>query len=69
MLTCGQNFAIAPSIYFLFPETARLSLEEIDHIFIKDDVVSNSSASQTGAESYGIPKSHEAGGMEVRQLE
>ncbi|THY10042.1 putative Myo-inositol transporter 1, partial [Aureobasidium pullulans] len=32
------NFAIAPAIYFLFPETARLSLEEIDNIFIKDTV-------------------------------
>ncbi|KAH0287583.1 general substrate transporter [Aureobasidium namibiae CBS 147.97] len=63
------NFAIAPSIYLLFPETARLSLEEIDHIFIKDDVVSDSSASQIGPNSHGFSKSHEAGSMEVRHLE
>ncbi|KAH7177042.1 putative Myo-inositol transporter 1 [Dactylonectria macrodidyma] len=31
------NFAMAPAIYFWFPETSRLSLEEIDHLFIKDD--------------------------------
>ena len=37
MLTPKQNFAIAPAIYFLFPETNGLTLEEVDHIFIKDD--------------------------------
>lgn len=37
ILTPGQNFAIAPAIYFLFPETNGLTLEEVDHIFIKDD--------------------------------
>ncbi|KAH6867523.1 putative Myo-inositol transporter 1 [Thelonectria olida] len=31
------NFAVAPAIYFWFPETSRLTLEEIDHLFIKDD--------------------------------
>lgn len=34
-----QNFAIAPIIYFIFPETNRLSLEEIDHLFIKDEPI------------------------------
>lgn len=37
MLTPEQNFVIAPAIYFLFPETNGLTLEEVDHIFIKDD--------------------------------
>lgn len=27
------NFSFIPIVYFLFPETGRLSLEQIDHIF------------------------------------
>jgi hypothetical protein len=30
-----QNFAFIPMIYFWFPETKGLSLEEIDYLFIK----------------------------------
>lgn len=37
ILITKQNFAIAPAIYFLFPETNGLTLEQVDHIFIKDD--------------------------------
>ncbi|KAJ9143785.1 General substrate transporter [Pleurostoma richardsiae] len=43
------NFAIAPMVYFWFPETSRLSLEEIDHIFIKEDdnLVEGEAATET----------------------
>ncbi|KAJ4029065.1 hypothetical protein NW756_006185 [Fusarium oxysporum] len=33
------DFAMAPAIYFWFPETSNLTLEEIDHLFIKDEMV------------------------------
>ncbi|KAI4851035.1 putative Myo-inositol transporter 1 [Aureobasidium sp. EXF-8845] len=63
------NFAIAPSIYFLFPETARLSLEEIDHIFTKEDGTLDSSESLAHPDSYTFSKSQEAGVMETRQVD
>lgn len=30
------NFAFIPLIYFFYPETANLTLEEVDYLFIKD---------------------------------
>lgn len=41
MLTIKQivyaaiNAAIVPTLYFLFPETAHLSLEELDEVFLR----------------------------------
>lgn len=32
-----QNFSFVPMIYFWFPETKGLGLEEIDYIFLKSD--------------------------------
>lgn len=37
MLILKQNFAITLAIYFLFPKTNGLTLEEVNNIFIKDD--------------------------------
>ena len=31
------NFCFAPIVYFFYPETARMSLEEIDFLFITND--------------------------------
>lgn len=33
----NKNFAFVPMIYFWFPETKGLGLEEIDYIFLKSD--------------------------------
>ncbi|KAE8143815.1 MFS sugar transporter [Aspergillus pseudotamarii] len=44
------NFAIAPAIYFWFPETSRLSLEEIDLLFID----SEEHAAATGNEASNV---------------
>lgn len=30
------NFAFVPLIYFFYPETANLTLEEVDYLFIKE---------------------------------
>jgi hypothetical protein len=34
-----QNVAFIPMQYFLFPETKGMSLEEIDHIFLKREML------------------------------
>ena len=31
------NFAFAPLVYFFYPETARMTLEEIDFLFTNPD--------------------------------
>ncbi|KAI5241320.1 hypothetical protein E4T43_05601 [Aureobasidium subglaciale] len=61
------NFAIAPSIFFLFPETTRLSLEEIDHIFIKE-TASMDSSDHVEAETSTFTKAEQAGIMETRHV-
>lgn len=30
------NFAFIPLIYFFYPETANLTLEEVDYLFVKE---------------------------------
>lgn len=30
------NFAFVPLIYFFYPETANLTLEEVDYLFVKE---------------------------------
>jgi hypothetical protein len=45
MLTVAQNFAFVPMIYFLFPETKGLSLEQIDYLFFKGNVLPDDNAS------------------------
>ncbi|PMD37501.1 general substrate transporter, partial [Hyaloscypha variabilis F] len=42
------NFAFVPMIYFLFPETKGLSLEEIDYLFLKEDRLSLEDAHRQG---------------------
>lgn len=32
------NFAFIPLVYFCYPETANLTLEEIDYLYMKPDV-------------------------------
>lgn len=36
------NFAFVPLIYFCYPETTNLTLEEIDWLFLEKDVVKTS---------------------------
>lgn len=36
------NFAFVPLVYFCYPETTNLSLEEIDWLFLEKDVVGTS---------------------------
>ena len=33
----ATNFAFVPLVYFCYPETANLTLEEIDNLYIKSD--------------------------------
>lgn len=40
LMTSIQNFVFIPIIYFLFPETANRSLEDIDFLFLKHDRLS-----------------------------
>jgi len=30
------NFAFVPLVYFFYPETANLTLEEVDYLFVKE---------------------------------
>ncbi|THW40763.1 putative Myo-inositol transporter 1 [Aureobasidium pullulans] len=63
------NFAIAPAIYFLFPETARLSLEEIDNIFIKDTVSIISSGNSMDTELRTSTSAKQTKAMETEHIE
>ncbi|KAL2027618.1 hypothetical protein VTO58DRAFT_110306 [Aureobasidium pullulans] len=63
------NFAIAPAIYFLFPETARLSLEEIDNIFIKDTVSIISSRNLMDTELRTSTSAKQTKAMETEHIE
>ncbi|KAF4995208.1 hypothetical protein FDECE_12880 [Fusarium decemcellulare] len=59
------NFAIAPAIYFWFPETSRLTLEETDHLFIKDDEFTTSTVS---GETQIRERSNPIGGVNVEHV-
>lgn len=37
LIFMATNFAFVPIIYFLYPETSNLTLEEVDHIFAGDE--------------------------------
>ncbi|TIA12466.1 putative Myo-inositol transporter 1 [Aureobasidium pullulans] len=63
------NFAIAPAIYFLFPETARLSLEEIDNIFITDTVSIISSRNLMDTELRTSTSAKQTKAMETEHIE
>ncbi|KAH8649135.1 sugar transporter STL1 [Xylariales sp. PMI_506] len=58
---CVFNFAFLPLIYFFYPETRNLSLEQIDKLFTGDKVKLHWHASMGDISNDGS-SSHEAGG-------
>lgn len=42
LIFMATNFAFVPAIYFFYPETTNLSLEEIDYLFLEKNVVKHS---------------------------
>ncbi|KAI4619041.1 hypothetical protein J4E83_005993 [Alternaria metachromatica] len=42
LIFMALNFAFIPLIYFCYPETANLTLEEVDWLFYEGDVVKRS---------------------------
>ena len=51
---CSVQFSFAPIIYFFYPETSNISLEDIDKIFVKDgDDISSDRSSTFGDNDSG----------------
>lgn len=53
IMTNTDEFAFVPIIYFFYPETSNISLEDIDKIFLKDDVSSERSSTIAGDDIAG----------------
>jgi hypothetical protein len=67
-----QNFVFVPLIYFLFPETAGLSLEEIDYLFVERESAeileagtSAAGSSSRSEDKDGIESTSENNGVKV----
>ncbi|KAH8666755.1 general substrate transporter [Xylariales sp. PMI_506] len=59
LIFMATNLAFVPAVYYLFPETKGLTLEDIDLLFIKDDLVSDSS--ESSSETNGPKMSEDKG--------
>jgi len=62
-----QNLVFIPIVYFLFPETANKSLEDIDFVFLKRDRLS--ADEQHWVDMYGLSNVEPESAVPTKDLE
>lgn len=67
------NLAFVPLVYFCYPETSNLTLEEIDYLFTRKNVVrmslSNPKALTQDLETTGVSDDEKASGIGAARAE